>query len=39
MLQATSLSRRLLLAASVFIGAALIIAGVVLFFVLHRFVQ
>ena len=39
MLQATSLSRRLLLAASVFIGAALVIAGVVLFFVLHRFVQ
>jgi signal transduction histidine kinase len=39
MLQAKSLSRRLLLAASVFIGAALIIAGVVLFFVLHRFVQ
>ncbi|MDR3422479.1 MAG: HAMP domain-containing sensor histidine kinase [Xanthobacteraceae bacterium] len=39
MLHATSLSRRLLLAASVFIGAALIIAGVVLFFVLHRFVQ
>jgi signal transduction histidine kinase len=39
MLQATSLSRRLLLAASVFIGAALVIAAVVLFFVLHRFVQ
>src|ERR1700685_718620 len=39
MLHATSLSRRLLLAASVFICAALIIAGVVLFFVLHRFVQ
>jgi signal transduction histidine kinase len=39
MLHAKSLSRRLLLAASVFIGAALIIAGVVLFFVLHRFVQ
>ncbi|MGO9948715.1 MAG: sensor histidine kinase [Steroidobacteraceae bacterium] len=39
MLHATSLSRRLLLAASVFIGAALIVAGVVLFFVLHRFVQ
>ena len=39
MLQATSLSRRLLLAASIFIGVALIIVGVVLFFVLHRFVQ
>jgi signal transduction histidine kinase len=39
MLRATSLSRRLLLAASVFIGAALVIAGVILFFVLHRFVQ
>src|ERR1700677_5282842 len=39
MLQATSLSRRVLLAASGFIGGALIIAGVVLFFVLHRFVQ
>jgi signal transduction histidine kinase len=39
MFQTTSLSRRLLLAASVFIGGALIIAGVVLFFVLHRFVQ
>jgi signal transduction histidine kinase len=39
MFQATSLGRRLLLGASVFIGAALIIAGVVLFFILHRFVQ
>jgi signal transduction histidine kinase len=39
MLRATSLSRRLLLAASVFIGAALVIVGVILFFVLHRFVQ
>ena len=39
MLGAASLSRRLIVGAGVFITAALVIAGIVIFFVLHRFVQ
>ena len=34
-----SLSRRLMIAAGIFISAALIIAAVLISFVLHRFVQ
>ncbi len=39
MLRGGSLGRRLLVGAGVFITAALVIAGIVIFFVLHRFVQ
>lgn len=39
MLGADSLSRRLIVGAGVFITAALLIAGIIIFFVLHRFVQ
>ena len=39
MLRGASLGRRLLVGAGVFIAAALLIAAIVIFFVLHRFVQ
>ena len=35
----TSLSRRLMIGAGVFITAALVVAAVLISFVLHRFVQ
>jgi signal transduction histidine kinase len=39
MLRGASLGRRLLFGAGIFIAIALVIAGAVIFFVLHRFVQ